>query len=104
MITKVITRPSFPPLSGSFFQHFNSTNPAARFATESQSSAKYKAWEDLVAHWQSVMTSQERDSLQPACVKKQPPKTFSMPVLLLSWLLNTSSSMSHSSASFTLPG
>jgi hypothetical protein len=36
---------------------------------ESKSSVKYKAREELVAHWQSEMTSLERESLQLACIK-----------------------------------
>ena len=39
---------------------------------ESKSSAKYKARQELVAHWQSEMTSEERESLQPECVKMAP--------------------------------
>jgi hypothetical protein len=39
---------------------------------ESKSSAKYKAREELVAHWQSEMTSEERESLHPECVKRAP--------------------------------
>jgi hypothetical protein len=36
---------------------------------ESKSSAKYKARQELVAHWQSVMTPEEREPLRPGCVK-----------------------------------
>src|ERR1700731_4097988 len=36
---------------------------------ESKSSAKYKAREELVTHWQSEMTPEERESLRPECVK-----------------------------------
>jgi len=36
---------------------------------ESKSSAKYKARQELVTHWQSEMTSQELASLRPECVK-----------------------------------
>jgi AAA domain/TrwC relaxase len=39
---------------------------------ESKSSAKYKARQELVAHWQSEMTPQERESLQPERVKSAP--------------------------------
>ena len=37
-----------------------------------KSSAKYKARQELVAHWQSEMTSEERESLRPECVKSAP--------------------------------
>jgi hypothetical protein len=36
---------------------------------ESKSSAKYKARQELLTHWQSEMTSDERRSLLPECVK-----------------------------------
>jgi TrwC relaxase len=39
---------------------------------ESKSSTKYKARQELVAHWQSEMTPEERESLQPQCVKSAP--------------------------------
>ena len=39
---------------------------------ESKSSAKYKARQELVAHWQSEMTPEERESLQSECVKSAP--------------------------------
>jgi hypothetical protein len=39
---------------------------------ESKSSAKYKARQELVAHWQSEMTPEERESLRPECVKSEP--------------------------------
>jgi conjugative relaxase-like TrwC/TraI family protein len=39
---------------------------------ESKSSAKYKARQELVTHWESEMTSQERASLRPECVKSAP--------------------------------
>src|SRR6201998_4544446 len=39
---------------------------------ESKSSAKYKARQELVAHWQSEMTPQERESIQPERVKSAP--------------------------------
>src|SRR5271166_977443 len=39
---------------------------------ESKSSAKYKARQELVAHWQSEMTPEERESLRPECVKSAP--------------------------------
>jgi len=38
---------------------------------ESKSSAKYEARQELVAHWQSEMTPEERESLRPECVKKR---------------------------------
>jgi hypothetical protein len=39
---------------------------------ESKSSAKYKARQELLAHWQSEMTPEERESLQPECIKSAP--------------------------------
>src|SRR5271165_2263426 len=39
---------------------------------ESKGSAKYKARQELVAHWQSEMTPEERESLRPECVKGAP--------------------------------
>jgi conjugative relaxase-like TrwC/TraI family protein len=39
---------------------------------ESKSSAKYKARQELVIHWQSEMTLQELASLRPECVKSAP--------------------------------
>jgi hypothetical protein len=39
---------------------------------ESKSSAKYKARQELVAHWQSEMTPEERESLRPESVKSAP--------------------------------
>src|SRR6201981_938921 len=39
---------------------------------ESKSSAKYTAREELVTHWQSEMTWQERESLRPECVRSAP--------------------------------
>src|SRR5215831_11253782 len=39
---------------------------------ESKNSAKHKDRQELVAHWQSEMTSQELASLRPECVKSVP--------------------------------
>ena len=39
---------------------------------ESKNSAKYKDRQELVAHWQSEMTSQELASLRYECVKGAP--------------------------------
>ena len=39
---------------------------------ENKSSAKYKARQELVGHWQSEMTPEERESLRPECVKSAP--------------------------------
>src|SRR6202045_2554110 len=39
---------------------------------ESKSSAKYKARRELVAHWQSEMTPEERESLRPERVRSAP--------------------------------
>jgi hypothetical protein len=39
---------------------------------ESKISAKYKARRELVTHWQSEMTPEERESLRPECVKGAP--------------------------------
>jgi hypothetical protein len=39
---------------------------------ESKSSAQYKARDELVTHWQSEMTPEERESLRPECVKSAP--------------------------------
>jgi conjugative relaxase-like TrwC/TraI family protein len=39
---------------------------------ESKDSAKYKVREELVTHWKSEMTPEERGSLQPECVKTTP--------------------------------
>jgi hypothetical protein len=39
---------------------------------ESKSSAKYKARQELVAHWLSEMSPEERESLRPDCVKNAP--------------------------------
>src|SRR6516164_2542449 len=36
---------------------------------ESKNSAKYKVREELVIHWQSEMTAEERESLRPKCVR-----------------------------------
>jgi len=36
---------------------------------ESKNSAKYKVREELVIHWQSEMTAEERESLRPECVR-----------------------------------
>src|SRR6516162_4653499 len=39
---------------------------------ESKNSAKYKVREELVIHWQSEMTAEERESLRPKCVRSAP--------------------------------
>jgi conjugative relaxase-like TrwC/TraI family protein len=39
---------------------------------ESKSSAKYESKQELQTHWQSEMTSEERESLRPECVKSAP--------------------------------
>ncbi|HEX4200600.1 MAG TPA: MobF family relaxase, partial [Chthoniobacterales bacterium] len=39
---------------------------------ESKISAKYESRQELQTHWQSEMTSQERESLRPECVKRAP--------------------------------
>jgi hypothetical protein len=39
---------------------------------ESKNQAKYKARQELVTHWQSEMTAEERESLQPERVKNAP--------------------------------
>ena len=71
---------------------------------ESKSSAKYKARQELVAHWQSEMTLEELESLRPECVKSAPCQNLLGARTAMELALNTSSSMCHSSASFTLPG
>jgi hypothetical protein len=41
-------------------------------AAKVKAPAKYKARQELVAHWQSEMTLEERESLRPECVKNAP--------------------------------
>jgi hypothetical protein len=54
------------PGSPRFLSQFGARN------RESKSSAKYKARQELVAHWQNEMTPEERESLRPVCVKSAP--------------------------------
>jgi conjugative relaxase-like TrwC/TraI family protein len=70
---------------------------------ESKSSAKYKARQELVAHWQSEMTPEERESLQPECVKSARSQNLLGAGAAKELAIDTSSSRCHSSVSFTLP-